>query len=534
MKDCRPPVLTNAVARVVFLFVFHFVSIYVATSAELAGSREAQEKFRKLVLHEPRARLSELARISDDANALTRTFLSPAHRRGAKRIAEWMEDAGLKVWIDIVGNVHGRTDWGFPGAPAVFLGSHYDTVLDAGEYDGTLGILASIAAVKYLDVDGWSDAQLNKNVSRRYPVEIVAFSDEEGARFQSTFLGSKALSGSLLQDKMLHVHDAEGLALIDVLKDNGMDEDLSLLEKLAVPKELFKAYVEIHSEQGPKLSIMGSPLGVVSGIAGQTRLQVSVLGDQNHAGTVPMPVRKDALVGAAEIIHKIEQICKDMANEEVTQLLKDVHKRQIKEAGTCPQRNDVSGCNAAKRPGMLVCTVGQLSVWPGASNVIPGSANFTIDVRSGSDDDRDLALLEISREIGLICAKRGLNCDIEKRHDAGSVKCDPDTTLMLEESAEEAIETVQEMLLDGSEMHNFVCRNSHREDCRNWNKAAHVPSLISGAGHDALVMNEIGPVGMVFVRDNGISHSPKERIDELDIAAATMTIVNYLKKEMEN
>lgn len=526
-----------------------FILIAIVLAAVFASGLfplEDAPRFQQLIFDEPNARLGDLGVVSDDKDSLARTFFSPAHKRAANVIAGWMRDAGLVAWIDIVGNVHGRSKWGAPNMPAIVLGSHYDTVLDAGKYDGVLGIIAAISAVKFLQQDqGWKMSGERNETLWQYPVEIVAFADEEGVRFQSTFLGSKALSGGLLVNGMLNVHDAHGQTLLDVLEKTGIGGNLSITQKLqglVMPRDRVKSYVEIHSEQGPKLKSIGSPLGVVSGIAGQTRLQVNVVGDQNHAGTVPMSMRKDAVAGAAEAIYKIEQRCKDMDIMNVVEHLAHARHGDLSSgpclgSQVCPSVSKEKSVTkgSPQKSSMLVCTVGQISVWPGASNVIPGSASFTIDLRSASNEDRDLALYEIYREIGLICAKRGLQCDLEKKHEAGSIDCDADITAKLAESAKEAVEVVGNMMMDMTESHTdveIVCQNSKDGNCQNWDRSHFIPTLVSGAGHDALAMNDIGPVGMVFVRDNGISHSPREHVDAVDVAAATMTVVKYLEKEM--
>ncbi|XP_048503756.1 allantoate deiminase 2 isoform X2 [Beta vulgaris subsp. vulgaris] len=237
----------------------------------LHGSEEAEvvgnDLHREFLRDEAVSRLNELGKISDVDGYLERTFLSPASVRAANAIRQWMEDAGLRTWVDLMGNVHGRVDGINASAPALLMGSHMDTVVDAGKFDGALGIISAISALKVLKVT-------EKLEMLRRPVEVIAFCDEEGVRFQSTFLGSAAIAG-ILPASTLNTSDKSGKTLQEVLEENTIGETEDNLIQLKYEPESVWGYVEVHIEQGPVLESAGIPLGVVKGIAGQTRLKVT-------------------------------------------------------------------------------------------------------------------------------------------------------------------------------------------------------------------------------------------------------------------
>lgn len=271
-------------------------------------------------------------------------------------------------------------------------------------------------------------------------------------------------------------------------------------------------------------------------------LQVTVIGEQNHAGTVPMQMRKDALAGAAEIILSIERLCSTIEASRGTAQARSKQECTIRSANkyktTCTNADNKSLSSLLNQiqshSGMLVCTVGQLDVWPGSSNAIAGRSVFSVDIRSGSNMERESALKLVMLSINTICNQRGLDCSIVKRHEANAVKCSSHIIKNLFDSAQEAVSKASEIIdhISSSDLDVVgVCTNSKHEDCTLWNPSSIIPMLVSGAGHDGLAMAKICPIGMVFVRDNGISHSPKEQVDALDIAAAILTLVKYLEKE---
>ncbi|KAI8022529.1 Allantoate deiminase 2 [Camellia lanceoleosa] len=244
--------------------------------------------FLEVLRDEAVARLNELGKVSDSDGYLERTYLSPASIIAGNIIRSWMEEAGLRMWVDQMGNVHGRVDGMNSSAKSLLTGSHLDTVIDAGIFDGALGIISALSALKVLNIN----EQLKK---LKWPVEVIAFSDEEGVRFQSTFLGSAAIAG---------------VFTIDFVQwsDSAKCSKRELYRKYD-PESVW-GYIKLHIEQGPVLESVGLPLGMVKGIAGQTRIKVTVRGSQGHARTVPMSMRQDPMVAAAELIVLLESICK--------------------------------------------------------------------------------------------------------------------------------------------------------------------------------------------------------------------------------
>src|ERR1700693_2670628 len=244
------------------------------------------------------SRINELAAISETPEHLTRIFLTREHRAAADLILGWMRDAGMRAHLDAIGNVCGRYEGEVAGSPCLMLGSHYDTVRDAGKWDGPLGLITAISCVADLHRRG-----------RRLPfaVEVTGFADEEGVRFASTLLGSRAVAGTF-NEGVLGTRDNAGISMRDALSEFGLDPD-HVGAAARAPSELL-AYVELHIEQGPVLEAENLPVGVVTAIAGATRLAANLTGMAGHAGTVPMLLRRDALAGAAECLCKIEELCR--------------------------------------------------------------------------------------------------------------------------------------------------------------------------------------------------------------------------------
>src|SRR3984957_17815267 len=321
-------------------------------------------------------RISRLGKISETPEHLARVFLSPEHRAAAELILTWMRDAGMQVRLDAIGNVCGRYEGERPGLPCLMLGSHYDTVRDAGKWDGPLGLITAISCV----------ADLNRR-GRRFPfaIEVTGFADEEGVRFASTLLGSRAVAGTF-NERVLNSKDSAGISMRQALSEFGLDPD-HIGAAARAPGELL-AYVELHIEQGPVLEAQNLPVGVVTAIAGATRLAASITGMAGHAGTVPMPLRRDALTGAAECIVAIEELC----------------------------RTDAGG---------LVGTVGYIHAMPGATNVIPGQVSFTIDLRAPTDAHRKRAVTDIVRHIEAVAERRKLVLQLDVTHENRTVPCAP-------------------------------------------------------------------------------------------------------------
>ena len=340
------------------------------TSAETAGRRTSP------LGDEIVSRVNQLAAISETPAHLTRIFLSPEHRTAAELILTWMRDAGMRAHLDAIGNVCGRYEGEQPGLPCLMLGSHYDTVRDAGRWDGPLGLLTAISCVGDLDRRG-----------RRLPfaIEVTGFADEEGVRFASTLLGSRAVAGTF-NESMLATKDSTGISMRDALIQFGLDPD-HIGAAARIRSELL-AYIELHIEQGPVLEAQNLPVGVVTAIAGATRLAARLTGMAGHAGTVPMALRRDALAGAAECISKMEEVC----------------------------RTDQGG---------LVGTVGYIHAMPGATNVIPGQVHFTMDLRAPTDTHRKRAVTDIVRQIEAIARRRHLALQVDVTHENRTVPCAP-------------------------------------------------------------------------------------------------------------
>ena len=332
-------------------------------------------------------RINALAAISETSENLTRIFLPPEHRAAADLIMTWMVEAGMEARLDAIGNVCGRYEGERSGLPCLMLGSHYDTVRDAGKWDGPLGLITAISCV----------ADLNRR-GRRLPfaIEVVGFADEEGVRFASTLLGSRAVAGTF-NEHVLTSRDGAGISMREALVRFGLDPD-HIGAAARVRGEVL-AYVELHIEQGPVLEAEGLPVGVVTAIAGATRLAARVTGMAGHAGTVPMALRRDALMGATEIVSKIEELC----------------------------LTDGRG---------LVGTVGYIHAMPGATNVIPGQVHFTIDLRAPTDVHRNRALADISRQIEAIAKRRNLELRLDVTHENRTVPCAPWLKTQIAEAVE--------------------------------------------------------------------------------------------------
>jgi allantoate deiminase len=324
-------------------------------------------------------RCARLGEVSEEPDRLVRRFATAAMREANDLVGGWMREAGLDVRTDAAGNLIGRRDG---GARTLVLGSHLDTVIDAGRYDGPLGVLAAIALVERLP-------------ELPFAVEVVGFADEEGVRYPTTFLGSSALAGSFRRG-WLQLRDADGVTLADALREFGGDpEDIGS----AARKDLL-GYCELHIEQGPVLERRGAPVGVVTTITGQNHAELTFRGEAGHAGTVPMTARRDALAAAAEWM---------LAAEALTR----------------------------RRPG-LVSTVGQIAVDPGARNVIPGEAWLSLDVRHTSDAVRRRAVADLRAEAERVAAGREVALQWDDRGQTAAVPTSPALTERLAEAVEAA------------------------------------------------------------------------------------------------
>jgi allantoate deiminase len=320
-------------------------------------------------------RLASLEALSDEDGSLTRLYLSPAHRKAADLIIRWMREAGMSARIDSVGNVVGRYEAEPPHGKTLILGSHIDTVRQAGSYDGNLGVVTAIEIVDCLRKEGRRLA---------FAVEVVAFGDEEGVRFPSTLGGSRALAG-LFDETTLEERDVEGISRREALLAFGCDPT-RIAAEARLPEDVI-GYVEVHIEQGPVLESENRPVGVVTAISGASRGEVRIVGESAHAGATPMPLRRDALAAAAVMILAIEQ-------------------------------------RAQSEPD-LVATVGRLEIANPAVNTVPGAAPFTLDVRAPDDAVRKAAVRDIMNSVAEVGRLRGVRAEVEMGYEAPSSPSDP-------------------------------------------------------------------------------------------------------------
>jgi allantoate deiminase len=389
------------------------------------------------------ARCDELGLLTDVEGQIFRPYLGPAHQRALTLVAGFMQEAGMSTRVDAAGNLVGRYKGAAPGSKALLIGSHIDSVRDAGRYDGTLGVMLAIEVVAALSAAG-----------RRLPfaVEILAFGDEEGSRLPASMLCSRAVAG------LLRAEDLEIAGLDQILAEAGLSK-AALLAARREPGEVI-GYFEAHIEQGPVLEVEGLALGVVTAIAAQKRFEVFFSGVAGHAGTNVMTLRRDALAAAAEAILAIERVGR---------------------AG----------------PPDLVATVGQMTVLPGAANVVPGSVRFTLDVRAGEAAARDRAVDAILEALAQISARRGVGFSQRLIHDLPASPCDPRWIEWLGQ----AVEAVGQPRRP----------------------------IVSGAGHDAMAMAALGPMVMLFIRcAGGVSHNPLESVDPDDADLALKAMLAFL------
>jgi len=393
-------------------------------------------------------RCEALARCSEQPDGLTRVYLSPELRAASTLVLQWMREAGMAARLDAMGNVVGRYEGERPGSPCLMLGSHLDTVRDAGKYDGMLGVVTGIECVATLAA---------RKVRLPFAVEVIGFADEEGVRFNATLLGSHAVAGDF-DRAHLERTDAAGKTLREALIDFGLDP--GAIGQAARRRDELLAYAELHIEQGPVLEAERLAVGVVTAINGGNRLAVDLAGMAGHAGTVPMRLRRDALAGAAECVLAVERI-------------------------------------VSAEPE-LVGTVGRIEALPGAINVIPGRARFSVDVRAPTDGQRERALGAIRDAFAEIASARGLTLGFTPVWEAKTAICAP---------------WLQDQIAASIESEGMPVRR-----------------LPSGAGHDGMAMIAIADIGMLFVRcKGGISHHPAESISEEDAAVAARVFLSFIE-----
>lgn len=382
------------------------------------------------------ARCQTLARFSEDVDSLRRTFLSPPMRDCHREIEKWIKPFGATSQVDAVGNLRVVYPANNPHARRLMIGSHLDTVPNAGAYDGILGVVLAIALLGALD-----------GRTLPFAIEIVGFYEEEGVRFGTPFIGSRALVGSL-DEETLNRQDAQGISIRTAISDFGLYP--AQIADAAMKQDVL-GYVEFHIEQGPVLDNVDRSLGVVEVIAGQSRLEFTFVGCANHAGTTPMHLRHDALAGAAEWIGAVER-----------------------------KAQNVSG---------LVATVGTIQAKPGAANVIAGETRLSLDVRHQNDGVRNTAVDYFVRQAEDIAKSRGLRVQSTVLMKQPAVAMDPLLISLIQQAIASA----------GCEPHRMV----------------------SGAGHDAMIMAAKVPAAMIFLRSpGGISHDPAESVNVGDVEKA--------------
>jgi allantoate deiminase len=380
------------------------------------------------------ARCRKLAGFSEDSGSTRRTFLSPPMRDCYREIAGWLEPLGVKVAIDAAGNLRALYSSLEADAPRLLVGSHLDTVPNAGAYDGILGVVLAVTLLECLE-----------GMRLPFGIEVVGFSEEEGVRFGTPFIGSRALAGTL-DGKLLGHTDPQGISVRQAIDNFGLNSE-KVTE--AVLQDDTLGYIEFHIEQGPVLEKLGKPLAAVEAIVGQSRLELRFVGRTNHAGTTPMDLRYDALAGAAEWINTVERSAREITG--------------------------------------LVATVGRIEVKPGAANVIPGETTLTLDVRHRFDSVRTQAVEDLVHEADQVAKRRGLLVKNNTILNQRAVALDPFLTGQIEEGIRKT----------GCESHRMV----------------------SGAGHDAMILAEKIPAGMIFLRTpGGISHDPTESVNVEDVA----------------
>jgi allantoate deiminase len=394
-------------------------------------------------------RCRELAAVSEEPGRLTRRFATPAMARANALVGGWMAEAGMEVRVDAAGNLVGHLPGSDAGAGTLLLGSHLDTVRDAGAFDGPLGVLAAIACVERLRTQ---DEPLP------FSVDVLGFSDEEGLRFGAPYLGSRAVVGAF-DAELLALVDDDGVSVRDALRAFGGAPDA--LGSASRRDDRLVGYCEVHIEQGPVLEQRDLPVGVVEAIAGATRVELEFTGQSGHAGTVPMAARHDAACAAAEWVVAVEAV-------------------------------------ARRAPG-LVATVGRLEALPGAANVVPGAAIASLDVRHADDALRATAVEGLRAEAQRAASARGVQVQWRARMDAPAAAADRALTELLAEAVAD--------------------------------RGLPVVRMVSGAGHDGVVLSAATGVAMLFVRcAGGVSHHPDESVDEADVAVALDVLHAFIMK----
>jgi allantoate deiminase len=394
-------------------------------------------------------RCDEMAGASLPGPGVTRLYLSKEHKTAIDLVSLWMREAGMDVHVDGAANVIGRYHGSDGAGPYLLLGSHIDSVIEAGKYDGPLGVITAIDVV----------AKLNAERRRfAFGIEILAFGDEEGTRFRTTLVGSSAVAGSF-DPHALKSEDNSGISLAEAMR--AFDLDPTLVGSAARQPRDILAYVEVHIEQGPVLEHENLPIGIVTGISGQTRKLVTFRGEPNHAGTVPMGLRHDPFLAVSELA---------LAAEGVASSLPD-----------------------------SVATVGQVTVRPGAVNVIPGIATMSLDMRAFADEVRQTLVKRIDEKASRIASSRGVALETSTLLDLPACPCAP---WLIDQIATSITSICGDRTL----------------------------RLPSGAGHDGMAMSRLTDIAMIFVRcRGGVSHSPEESVQARDVAIVAEALCRFVE-----
>jgi allantoate deiminase len=381
----------------------------------------------------------------------TRLTYSSEDLQARQYIKEKMKEYGLAVREDGFGNIFGKLEGTLKDAPSVLVGSHFDSVPNGGSYDGPAGVVAGLEVAAL-----FTENQLKP----KYPLEVIALVEEEGARFGGGLMGSRGIVGLLNEEDFISLKDKDGIYAVDAMKKIGLDPSLP---KKRDPKTM-KAYLELHIEQGPILEEKGIPIGVVEAIVGLTQLEVTVKGQAGHAGTTPMDRRSDALVTAAQMIAQFPEFAESEGN------------------GT-------------------VVTTGRLNVFPNGANVIPDKTVFTVDIRSGKEENV-LNVIQKVKELAHFYCGKGIEVSVEQLLYIQPKEMNKDIVSLLKKKT--------------SELDIPKC------------------SINSGAGHDAMVFSDFTNVGMLFIPSkDGLSHCPEEWSDSRHIANAVQILYEAAKKLTE-
>jgi allantoate deiminase len=318
-----------------------------------------------------------LASFSEESGCLTRRFATPPMYQVHDVISFWLRNIGMTVEIDAIGNLIGRYEGSLPGARTLLLGSHLDTVRNGGKYDGVLGVMVALACLERLHARG---------EHLPFSIELIGFADEEGLRYPSVYLGSKAITGTF-DPGDLNLLDEDGISLAKAVSTFGGKPDPEVLRTSRWSRSELLGYCEVHIEQGPVLEARNLPLAVVSSIVGQQRVLIQLTGEAGHAGTQPMGLRRDALCAAAEFVLAVETLGRSV-------------------------------------PG-LVATVGQLQVQSAACNVVPGQVQLSVDIRHEDDTWREQCARHLYQCAQYICAQRGIELEWQATENSQTVHCSP-------------------------------------------------------------------------------------------------------------